>query len=69
MTPEVFWRNVKVRMGYMRVSDLAKASGLSAGTLRARMRLNYMPDAMSAIAIARALGCTVEDLAVEAVPV
>ena len=62
MNGETFWRNVTNRMGYMRMSDLAKKTGINQSTLSNGKHKRAIPTLDHAFKIARALNAYVEDL-------
>jgi DNA-binding Xre family transcriptional regulator len=64
-----FWANVTERMGYMRMADLARVTGLKMQNIRALRRRGSIPPVDQCYLIATALGCKVDDLIREAVPV
>jgi transcriptional regulator with XRE-family HTH domain len=62
-----FWANVKSRMGYMRNADLSRVTGIKANSIRMFKHRGTIPSVDQCYKIAKALGCTVDELVSEAV--
>jgi len=62
VNPEVFWTNTTSKMGFMRQSDLARAIKVTPQQISQWKRKNLVPRGDITLAIARAVGSTVEEL-------
>lgn len=60
----MFWNNVKAELDYLGLSqkELSARTGINLGTLKNQICRNVIPDAVSAVKIAKVLNTTVEYL-------
>lgn len=60
----MFWNNVKAELEYLGLSqkELSAKTGINLGTLKNQICRNVIPDAESAVKIAKVLNTTVEYL-------
>lgn len=68
MSRELFWTNVVQRMGYMPMTALADKIGVSYNTVCSWKSKNKVPDGITCIKIAEAVGCELKELFTEEVP-
>jgi len=62
MTSCVFWIQVDRRKGFMRISDMARVMNIPRGTVATLRSRGLAPRGDQAVALARELKCTVEEL-------
>lgn len=62
LRPEVFWKNVKKKAQFIRAADISNVTGLSRTTAGRMLRKCTMPKLSDANKIAKALGCSLDEL-------